>query len=213
VTSPAEHAETAAPARPTPSPAAYWRGWPEILADLRSSVGLLLALALTGIPLGLLWWLLAPRADYRITAEGLVMIGRSTPELLVADDAVLILLFAVAGLLMGAAAWFVLRRHRGVATIVALALGAALAAAVAWQLGEHLGSGPSAAELEAVGSRVTTPLTLRSLPALAVAPFTAIAAYLVGVLCAPGDDLGRAGPARPAEQPALPADEPAPAQV
>jgi hypothetical protein len=94
---------------------------------------------------------------------------------------------------MGAAAWF-LRRRRGVATIVALPLGAVLAATVAWQLGQLLGSGPSAAELEEVGSQVTTSLTLGSLPALAVAPFTAIAAYLVAVLYAPDDGLGRSEP-------------------
>ena len=209
-------ADTAAPAapaaRPAPSPAAYWRGWPEIRADLRSSVGLVLALALTGIPLGLLWWLLAPRADFRITADGPVVIGTPPDELLVADDSVFVLLLAAAGLLMGAAAWF-LRRRRGVATIVALPLGAVLAAAVAWQVGEFLGSGPSAAELEAVGSRVTTALTLGSRPALAVAAFTATAAYLAAVLYAPDDDLGRADAVRPVDDPDVPVDEPAPAPV
>ncbi|MCW2684798.1 MAG: hypothetical protein JWP33_2711 [Blastococcus sp.] len=213
VSSPLPTADTAVPAaRPAPGPAAYWRGWQEIRADLRSSVGLVLALALTGIPLGLLWWLLAPRADFRITADGPVVIGAPPEELLVADDSVLVLLLAAAGLLMGAAAWF-LRRRRGVATIVALPLGAVLAAAVAWQVGEFLGSGPSAAELEAVGSRVTTALTLGSLPALAVAAFTATAAYLIAVLYAPGDDLGRAGTVRPVDDPDVPVDEPAPATV
>jgi hypothetical protein len=149
-----------------------------------------LALALTGLPLGLGWWLLAPRADFRVTVDGPVVIGSPPAELLVADDAVFVLIVAVAGLLMGAGAWF-MRRRRGVATMVALPLGAALAAAVAWQLGELLGSGPSAAELDSVGSVVTTALQLGSLPALAVAPFTAIAAYLVGVLYASDDGLGR----------------------
>jgi LPXTG-motif cell wall-anchored protein len=180
-------------AAPLPGPAAYWRGWPEIHADLRSSVALVLCLAPTGVPLGLLWWLLAPRADFRITADGPVVIGAPPSELLVADDSVFVLLLAGAGLLMGGAAWF-LRRRRGVATIVALPLGAVLAATVAWQLGQLLGSGPSAAELEEVGSQVTTSLTLGSLPALAVAPFTAIAAYLVAVLYAPDDGLGRSEP-------------------
>jgi hypothetical protein len=201
-----------APGPSAPGSGASWRGWSEIRADLRSSVGLLLALALTGLPLGLVWWLLAPRADYRITADGPVVIGRPSQELLVADDTVFVLLFAVAGLLMGAAAWF-LRRRRGVATIVALPLGAALSAVVAWQLGEYLGSGPTAAAFETVGSQVTTALSLRALPALAVAPFTAIAAYLVGVLYAPGDDLGRTEPAGSAANPDCPADDPAPAPV
>jgi hypothetical protein len=212
VSSPLPPDEATAPARPAAGDSPYWRGWPEIRADLRSCVGLVLALALTGIPLGVVWWLLAPRADFRITADGPVVIGDPTAELLVADDSVFVLVLAVAGLLMGAAAWR-LRRRRGVAAIVALPLGAALAAAVAWQSGEFLGSGPGAAELEAVGATVTTALTLGSLPALVAAPFTATAAYLVGVIYAPGDDLGRVEPARRAEDPDRPADEPARASV
>ena len=45
--------------------------------------------------------------------------------------------------------------------------------------------------LHDVGARVTTSLTLGSLPALATAPFTALLAYVVGALHAPGEDLGR----------------------
>jgi hypothetical protein len=63
---------------------------------------------------------------------------------------------------------------------------------------------------------VTTSLTLGSPAALAVAPFTALLAYVVAVLHAPGDDLGRttaaaSGPAEqsPAEQDAeFPDDRP-----
>lgn len=173
---------------------AYWRGWPEVRADLRSSIGLVLALTLAGLPAGLLWWWLAPRADFRVTETGPVPIGTLSDELLIADDAVFALILAGVGLLAGAAAWFLLRRRRGVATVVALALGACLTALVAWQLGELLGAAPTTAQLADVGARVTTSLTLGSLPALAVAPFTALLAYVVGVLYAPGDDLGRTEP-------------------
>ena len=173
-----------------PAPHAYWRGWPEIRADLRSSVRLVLLLALAGLVAGLLWWWLAPRADFRITANGPVAIGNPSEELLVADDAVLALILAGFGLAAGAAAWFV-RRRRGVATVLALALGSAAMAAVAWQLGELLGQGPTRAELSDVGGVVTTSLTLGSLPALALAPFAALLAYLVPVITAHRDDLGR----------------------
>lgn len=191
----------------TSAAAARWRGWPEVRADLRSSVGLVLVLGVAGIPAGLLWWLLAPRADFSVTEDGPVVIGMPSDELLVADDSVFVLVLAGVGLLMGAAAWF-LRRRRGVATMIALPLGALLAAAVAWQLGEMLGAGPTAAELEEVGARVTTPLTLGSLPALAVAPFTAILAHVIAVVYAPRDDLGRVEPApadraEPSQQDAL----------
>jgi LPXTG-motif cell wall-anchored protein len=180
-----------------PSPSAYWRGWPEVRADLRSAAGIVAALALTGVPAGLLWWALAPRADFRVTEDGPVPIGDVSPELLVADDAVFALVLAGAGLLAGVAAWF-LRRRRGVATVLALALGACLTAVVAWQVGELLGAGPSETELADVGARLTTSLTLSSPAAMALAPFTALLAYVVAVLCTPDDGLGRTEPGTPA---------------
>jgi hypothetical protein len=168
----------------------YWQGRRELRADLRSSAWLVLVLALAGLPTGVLWWLLAPRADYRITADGPVVIGQPTEELLVADDVVFVLVLAGVGLLAGAVAWR-LRRHRGVATLLALAVGTALTGAVAWQLGEVLGAGPTQADLTAVGGVVTTSLTLGSLSALAIGPFTAVLAYVVAVLYVADDGLGR----------------------
>ncbi|WP_170182453.1 LPXTG cell wall anchor domain-containing protein [Blastococcus colisei] len=169
---------------------AYWRGRAEVRADSRSSAGIVLALALAGIPTGLLWWWLAPRADFRVTEAGPVPIGNPSPELLAADDAVLALILAGVGLLAGSAAWL-LRRRRGVATVLALAVGACLTGVVAWQTGELLGGGPSEAELTDIGARVTTSLTLGSLPALALTPFTALLAYVAAVLYALDDGLGR----------------------
>lgn len=180
------------PPDPSDVPAAHasWRGWPELRADLRSSVRLVLVLALAGVVAGLVWWWLAPRADFRITSSGPVAIGEPSEELLVADDAVFALIVTGFGLVAGAAAWF-RRRRRGVATVLALAVGGSAMAAVAWQLGELLGAGPTHAELTDVGRIVTTSLTLGSLPALALAPFGAILAYLVPVITAHQDDLGR----------------------
>jgi LPXTG-motif cell wall-anchored protein len=176
-----------------PPASAMWRGWPEVRADLRSSAGIVLALALTGIPAGLLWWWLAPRADFRVTETGPVVVGSPSEELLVADDAVLVLVLAGVGLLAGSAAWF-LRRRRGVATLLALALGGCLTGVVAWQLGELLGAAPTEAQLADVGARVTTSLTLGSLTAMAIAPFTALLAYIGAVLATPLDGLGRVDP-------------------
>jgi hypothetical protein len=186
----------AADAGPTPMPARRpWSAWAEVRADLRSAAGVVGALAVTGIPAGLLWWALAPRADFRITAEGPQPIGDPSPELLAGDDVVFAVLLAAVGLLAGVLAWSFLRRHRGVATLLAVTLGTAASAAVAWQVGELLGPGPSRAELAHVGARVTTSLHLGSLPALAVGPFFAVLAYLVAALVTRRDDLGR--PARP----------------
>ena len=192
-----------------PSPAAYWRGWPEVRADLRVAAGLVLLLAVAGVVAGVVWAWLAPRADFRITDAGPVVIGNPSEELFAADDAVFVLVLAVFGLVAGVSAWF-LRRRRGVAIVLALSVGCAAMGVVAWQLGELLGAGPSKAELTHVGGVVTTALHLASLPALAVAPFTALVGYVVGVLSIAFDDLGRTeAPVAPA--PAAPADaEPLP---
>ena len=188
---------------------AYWRGWTEIRADLRSALRLVLVLALVGVIAGLLWWWLAPRADFKITGSGPVAIGDPPEELLVADDAVLALILLGLGLLAGAGAWF-LRRRRGVAMVLALAVGPLLMAVVAWRLGELLGAGPTKAELADVGNVVTTRLSLGSLPALALAPFGALLAYLVPVVTVHRDDLGRTrDPALPGRG-ALTADAPDP---
>jgi LPXTG-motif cell wall-anchored protein len=170
----------------------HWPGWPEIRADLRSSLRLVAGLAVAGLPAGLLWWALAPRADFRVTADGPVVLGNPTEELMVADDAVFALVLAGLGLIAGVTAWF-LRRRRGVATMIALAVGTAAAGVVAWQLGEWLGTGPTKAQLADVGGQVTTALALGSLPALAVGPFVAVLAYLVAVVFSHDDDLGRTG--------------------
>jgi hypothetical protein len=189
-----------------PPASAYWRARPELRADLPSSLRLIVVLALAGLPAGVLWWWLAPRADFRITADGPVVIGSPPHELLIADDALLALILAGVGLLAGVGAWL-LRRRRGVATVVALTLGALGTGAVAWWLGELLGPGPTRAELADVGSRVTTALHLGSPVVLAVAPFTALLVYLFGALYTHDPGLGRE--TTPARDPEPPTPEPA----
>jgi hypothetical protein len=198
------------PGRPAGPPsgsaaAAYWPGWPEIRADLRSSVLLFSALGLLGLPAGVLWWLLAPRLDFRITATGPVPDVAVPPaELLIADDGVFAVGALLVGVLCGAAVWR-LRRRRGVATVVTLAFGTLTGAALAWQIGELLGAGPTRAQLTHVGGRVTTALALGSLPALALAPVGALLVYVGATVFARRDDLGRtAVPAQAASPSAVP---------
>ncbi|TYP81201.1 uncharacterized protein DUF2567 [Blastococcus xanthinilyticus] len=171
-------------------PSAYWRGWPEVREDLRTGRWLLAGLALTGIPIGLLWWLLAPRADYRVTDTGPVAIGSPQVELQMADDAVLVFLLLAFGLLAGGVGWL-LRRGRGVGMLLVLALGTSFAAVVAWQVGELVGVPPTPAQLAEVGALVTTGLRLGSLPALAVAPFGALLVYVAAALMSADEGLRR----------------------
>jgi hypothetical protein len=186
---------------PAPSPgpflpAARWGGSQELRADLPAALRVVAVLAVLGGPAGLLWWALAPRADYRVTESGPEVIGAPPAELKIADDAVLALVLAAIGLAAGLTVWF-LRRRRGVATVLALAAGTVLTGVAAWQVGELLGEGPTEAQLEQVGATVTTPLTLGSVAALAVGPFVAVLSYVLLVIAAPGDDLGRPAPSAP----------------
>jgi len=188
-----------APAGPPPvRPARWgagprWSGGVELRADLPGSLVLAGVLLLAGVAAGLLWWALAPRATFEVTEEGPVAVGRPSAELLFADDGVYTLVLAGLGLVAGLVAWR-LRRRRGVATVLALAVGTVLASLAAWQLGELLGGGPSPADLADVGTRVITPLQLGSPAALAVAPFLAVLAYVVSTLLTAAEDLDRPDP-------------------
>src|SRR3954469_20818973 len=119
--------------QPWPPARRPWSVMAEVRGDLRAALILLVGIALAGLPAGLLWWWLAPRASYHITADGPVAVGSPSPELPVADDGVFALILAGLGLLAGVVGWR-LRHRRGVATLVALALGAAIAGVVAWRL-------------------------------------------------------------------------------
>jgi hypothetical protein len=192
----------------------HWSAWSEIRGDLRGAAVIVSVLALSGFLVGLLWWALAPRADFRITAAGPTAIGNPSAELFAADDAVFAVILAGIGILAGLLAWSLRRRRRGVATLLALALGTAAAAAIAWQLGQLLGPAPSAAALAQVGGRVTTSLTLHSLPALAVGPFCAVLVYLAAAVFTRRDDLGRShlsSPPMAAVEPTVPEPFDAPA--
>lgn len=192
-----------APPGPAPHRDVLWRGRPEVREDLRGGRWVFAALALSGIPAGVLWWLLAPRADYRITADGPVAVGLPAAEVPVGVDSVLLLVLLGLGVLAGGLAW--LRRDaRGVGMLVILALGASVAAVGAWQVGQLLGQPPTEAQLSAVGATVTTGVGLRALPVLAGAPFAALLTYLACVLVTADDGLGReaapsGGPPRPGE--------------
>jgi Protein of unknown function (DUF2567) len=184
----------AAPAPAIPGPTAPeggpWSPWREVRQDWRTLVALLVGLAVVGAPLGVLWWGLAPRADFRITSDGPVVIGNPSEELLAGDDAIFVLILGGLGLLAGLGAWLV-RRCRGVAGLLGASFGTLAASAIAWQAGQLLGPPPTRAALRHVGGRVTTSLSLGSHPALAVGPFMAVLVYVIAALFVRSDALGR----------------------
>jgi LPXTG-motif cell wall-anchored protein len=177
--------------QPEPPPAVRpWSPWAEARREWRWAALLVGVLAVVGVLLGLLWWGIAPRAHFTITASGPQVIGNPSDELLAADDSIYTLLVAGLGLLAGLAAWLV-RRRRGLAGLVGVAVGMLAAGIVSWQVGELLGPGPSKADLARVGGRVTTALDLHAVAAVAVGPFAAVLVYLLATMWSRSDDLGR----------------------
>jgi hypothetical protein len=193
---PAGSSAAVAPARP-----ARFAGFQGSRADLRSALYTVAALAVAGLAAGGLWVWLAPRADYRVTKDGVQAIGAApSNELFMSDDGVFVLILAGLGLLAGVAVWLN-RRHRGPLVLLALATGMLVAGVLTWQVGEWAGPAPTQAELGDVGARVTTALSLGATAALAVGPFVAVLVYLVATALTSREDLG-GDPAAPVDQPA-----------
>ncbi|WP_325050883.1 DUF2567 domain-containing protein [Micromonospora musae] len=131
-TAPTTAAEPPRPAaalpEPDPAPRRAWAG----------AVGVGLALAVLGAPLGLLWAAVAPGTPVIKATLGAVY-ADPQPEQPIAADSWFSLLGLGFGVLAGVAVWFVLRRRRGPVGLVSAVLGAFAAAVVAWQVGRHVG--------------------------------------------------------------------------
>lgn len=149
----------------------------------------MLVLAASGVPAGLLWLMLAPRREYEVVEGGFRAVEPQSEALVGADGWLLI----VTGLLGVLAAGLVWRfaQVRGVGIVLGLATGMVAAAAVAWQTGELLGTGPSEAQTTQIGSIVSPALALRAIPVLVIGAFLATLCYLVVVCFAARDDLRR----------------------
>lgn len=100
------------------------------------AVGTALVIALLGLPLGLLWHVIAPGVTGTKSGDGLQL---PEPEQLIADDGWFTILGFGFGLLVAIVAWLVLRRYRGPVGLVAVVLGTFGATLLAWRLGQQIG--------------------------------------------------------------------------
>lgn len=159
--------------------------------DLFGAVAVVAAMALVGLLLGVVWYLIAPRLEFRVgPSDDLLPVGAVESEALVAADGLFVALTALVGLAAGLAGWL-WRSVRGPAVVVGLAAGGVVGALVASWIGHLLGHGPSAAALHQVGTVVQVPLSLRSKAALAIEPFLAVVVYVVAAAFDGEDELGR----------------------
>jgi hypothetical protein len=116
---------------PERRPSLWWR-------ELRPALVVAAAVAASGLPLGLLWYALAPKVR-------LVMVGTTPypvdpePEGYVADDGWFVLIGFGAGVLAAIVVWILARRHRGPAMLAAVTLGGVAAGLLAAWLGSRFG--------------------------------------------------------------------------
>lgn len=171
--------------RPEPGPS-RWR------ADLPRAAALLAGTVLLGAPVGLLWSAVAPH--YTVVfqdGQPTYPLIESTKAFIGADGSYAVVTL-VAGLLTGAAGWWLARRS-GPWTVLALAVGGGLAALVAARVGvlpgqheafEALSRKRGAVELF-LGARSGDSTSLRAPWAAVVWPVAALVTFLVAGLVRP----------------------------
>lgn len=152
---------------------------PDVTAEVRTGALVLLAVALTGFLLGLLWVWLAPRIPL-VSNGTAVLLKQTEGESAVGADGVFVLLALGFGVVT-AAGVFLARRQGGVAVVVGLALGGLLGSVLGWGTGTLLGPTQDVvAHAKAVGEGVVfdAPLELRAYGALLAWPVAAMITHL-----------------------------------
>ncbi|MDT0615434.1 AAA family ATPase [Streptomyces lancefieldiae] len=156
---------------------------PGMLTEVRQAAVIVVAMALSGVLLGLLWWRLAPSVPLVGDVIGdnwVVYLKESESEQAIGVDGTFTLLALAFGAL-SAPAVFLLRRRGGVPMVVALGVGGLLGSLLAWRVGVWLGPAQDVlAHAKEVGKGVTfsAPLKLGAKGALLAWPFAALAVHL-----------------------------------
>ncbi|MCZ4125608.1 hypothetical protein [Streptomyces sp. H39-S7] len=148
-------------------------------AELREGALVAVAVAVTGVVLGLLWLWLAPLIPMVSDGKAIYLKDSEGEEAVGADGT-----FVLLGLAMGAVtAALVFWRHRrgGIGVVLGLAAGGVLGSVVAWRVGVWLGpTSDLIAHAKEVGPRVVFdgPLRLRAKGALVAWPAAAMLVHL-----------------------------------
>jgi hypothetical protein len=116
---------------PTPRPPAGR----EVLTGLLAGI----VVTLAGFPLGWLWSALAPWIPAVRTSDGTAVLAQPEGEQMIADEGWYVFIMIGAGIAFAVLAWVLLRRYRGIAVAVGLALGAVGGGVAAAWLGQRIG--------------------------------------------------------------------------
>ena len=153
--------------------------------DLQAAGVIVVALAVVGALLGLVWQAISPRTKGFIYLQHAIV--PEEKESLVATDGRFMLLTAAVGIIVGLAAWLH-RSSRGPVVAVALAAGGLLGAVLTEVVGHATGGGQADAALNAT---ITMQVSLHARGLLLVEPIVALLIYECFVMFSKRDDLGR----------------------
>ncbi|MFC5956714.1 AAA family ATPase [Streptomyces pratens] len=161
----------------------YEQDGPGMKTELREAAVTVVAVALGGVLLGVLWWWLAPRVPLVGDVAGdnwVVYLKDTEGEQAIGVDGTFALLALAFGA-VSALAVFLVRRRGGVPLVVALGVGGLLGSLLAWRLGVWLGPAQDViAQARDVGKGVTfdAPLKLNAKGALLAWPFAGLVVHL-----------------------------------
>ncbi len=147
--------------------------------ELRESAVVLVAVAVAGVALGLLWLWLAPRVPLISDGKAVFLKDTEGEEAVGADGTFVLLALALGA--VSAAAVFLFRRRGGVALVVALAVGGLLGSLLGWGVGVWFGPTEDVvAQAKSVGAGVTfdAPLKLKAYGSLLAWPVAALVVHL-----------------------------------
>ncbi|MDA8371480.1 MAG: hypothetical protein M0026_16675 [Nocardiopsaceae bacterium] len=141
--------------------------------------------AALGVPLGVLWWFIAPRPEVTVIGDGATA-PYPVSEATFAVDGYFALIMGVAGIVTGYGAYLAQygaalrgRTDLRLACLLGTAFGALVGSVVAWRLGVLMDAGDFRRALDAArpGDVITSGLRLQALNALIVWPFIAVLQY------------------------------------
>ncbi|WP_324783701.1 AAA family ATPase [Streptomyces sp. H51] len=161
----------------------YGQDGPGMKTEVREAAVVAVAVALGGVPLGLLWWWLAPHVPLvgdAVDRSWVVYLADSEGEQAIGVDGTFTLLALAFGA-VSAAVVFLARRRGGVPLTVGLGVGGLLGSLLAWRLGVWLGPTQDViAHAKQVGDgvRFSAPLKLGAKGALLAWSLAALLVHL-----------------------------------
>lgn len=160
-------------------------GRPEIRRQATVAGVIAGTLTLLGVPVGLVWSAIAPRAELIVTAPGQTLPADPESTAYMTGDGTFALLTMAVGALVAIVAYTVAGRRSGTGAALGLAVGGVLGSLVAWQLGRlpTVGGYRQALHAAHVGDQITALLTVHAQGVLVLGALAAVAVFGLIEVC------------------------------